>query len=116
MIDDMASLKQAMEQMDSYDDAVAQAAKDSAARVLSDGKLSFSKLAELIEQRRLLLSPKIGGRLKAMTFAAAICRNAVLSSASAEKTESDLLVLSSKGFSPTTARALFGRARPSIRL
>jgi hypothetical protein len=66
MIDDMAALKQAMEQMDAYDDAVAQAAKDSAARILSDAKLSFSKLAELIEQRRLLLSPKIVASIKRM--------------------------------------------------
>ena len=34
--------------------------------------------------------PEIGGRLKAMTLAAAICRNDRLSCASAEKTESDL--------------------------
>ena len=51
-----------------------------------------------------------------MTLAAAICRNNGLSSASAENTESDLSVLSSNGFSPMTAIALFGRARPSIRL
>lgn len=66
MIDDMASLKQAMEQMDAYDDAVAQAAKDTAARILSDAKLNFSKLADLIEQRRLLLSPKIVASIKRM--------------------------------------------------
>ena len=54
MIDDMARLKQAMEQMDAQDAVVAQAAKDRAAQALSDAKLSFSKMAELIEQRRLL--------------------------------------------------------------
>lgn len=66
MIDDMASLKQAMEQMDAQDPAVAEAAKDRAAQILSDAKLSFSKLAELIEQRRLLLRPKIVANLKRM--------------------------------------------------
>ena len=66
MIDDMASLKQAMEQMDADDVAVAEAAKDRAARILSDGKLSFSKMAELIEQRRLLLRPKIVTSIKRM--------------------------------------------------
>ena len=54
MIDDMALLKQAMEQMDAEDPAVAQMAKDRAAQILSDAKLSFSKMAELIEQRQLL--------------------------------------------------------------
>jgi hypothetical protein len=34
MIDDMASLKQAMEQMDADDVAVAEAAKDRAAQIL----------------------------------------------------------------------------------
>jgi hypothetical protein len=66
MIDDMASLKQAMEQMDADDIAVAEAAKDRAAQILSDAKLSFSKMAELIEQRRLLLRPKIVTSIKRM--------------------------------------------------
>ena len=66
MIDDIASLKQAMEQMDADDVAVAQAAKDRAAQILSDAKLSFSKMAELIEQRRLLLRPKIVTSIKRM--------------------------------------------------
>jgi hypothetical protein len=66
MIDDMASLKQAMEQMDAEDVAVAEAAKDRAARILSDSKLSFSKMAELIEQRRLLLRPRIVTSIKRM--------------------------------------------------
>jgi hypothetical protein len=66
MIDDMALLKQAMEQMDAEDPAVAQAAKDRAAQILSDAKLSFSKMAELIEQRQLLLRPMIVTRIKRM--------------------------------------------------
>jgi hypothetical protein len=66
MIDDMASLKQAMEQMDADDVAVAEAAKDRAAQILSDAKLNFSKMAELIEQRRLLLRPKIVTSIKRM--------------------------------------------------
>jgi hypothetical protein len=66
MIDDMALLKQAMEQMDAEDPAVAQAAKDRAAQILSDAKLNFSKMAELIEQRRLLLRPMIVTRIKRM--------------------------------------------------
>jgi hypothetical protein len=66
MIDDMALLKQAMEQMDAEDPDVAQAAKDRAAQILSDAKLSFSKMAELIEQRRLLLRPMIVTRIKRM--------------------------------------------------
>ena len=66
MIDDIASLKQAMEQMDADDVAVAEAAKDHAAQILSDAKLSFSKMAELIEQRRLLLRPKIVTSIKRM--------------------------------------------------
>jgi hypothetical protein len=66
MIDDMASLKQAMEQMDVDDVAVAEAAKDRAAQILSDAKLNFSKMAELIEQRRLLLRPKIVTSIKRM--------------------------------------------------
>jgi hypothetical protein len=66
MIDDMASLKQAMEQMDAEDIAVAQAARDRAAQILREAKLSFSKIAELIEQRRLLLRPKIVTSIKRM--------------------------------------------------
>jgi hypothetical protein len=66
MIHDMASLKQAMEQMDADDMATSQAAKDRAARILSDSKLNFSKLADLIEQRRLLLRPKIVASIKRM--------------------------------------------------
>jgi hypothetical protein len=66
MIDDMALLKQAMEQMDAEDPTVAQAAKDRAAQALSDAKLNFSKMAELIEQRRLLLRPRIVAGIKRM--------------------------------------------------
>jgi len=66
MIDDMALLKQAMEQMDAEDPAAAQAAKDRAAQTLSGARLSFSKMAELIEQRRLLLQPRIVANIKRM--------------------------------------------------
>ena len=66
MIEDMASLKQAMEQMDAQDPAVAEAAKHRAADILGASKLSFSKLAELIEQRRLLLRPRIVASIKRM--------------------------------------------------
>jgi len=66
MIDDMARLKQALEQMDAEDPTVAQAAKDRAAQTLSDAKLNFSKMAELIEQRRLLLRPRIVATIKRM--------------------------------------------------
>ncbi|HYS84247.1 MAG TPA: hypothetical protein VEN78_04500, partial [Bradyrhizobium sp.] len=66
MIDDMALLKKTMEQMDAEDPIVAQAAKDRAAQTLSDAKLSFSKMAELIEQRRLLLRPRIVATIKRM--------------------------------------------------
>ena len=66
MIDDMARLKQALEQMDAEDPTVAQAAKDRAAQTLSDAKLNFSKMAELIEQRRLLLRPRIVAGIKRM--------------------------------------------------
>jgi len=66
MIDDMASLKQAMDQMDARDPAVAEAAKARAAQILGDAKLSFSKMAELIEQRRLLLRPRIVANIKRM--------------------------------------------------
>jgi hypothetical protein len=66
MINDMASLKQAMEQMDADDVVVAQAAKDRAANILSEAGLNFAKLAELIEQRRLLLRPRILASIKRM--------------------------------------------------
>ena len=66
MIDNIASLKKAMEQMDAEDPAVAEAAKHRAAQILSDAKLSFAKMAELIEQRRLLLRPKILTSIKRM--------------------------------------------------
>jgi hypothetical protein len=66
MIDDMARLKQAMDQMDAEDPTVAQAAKDRAAQILSEAKLSFAKMAELIQQRRLLLQPAILTRIKRM--------------------------------------------------
>ena len=66
MIDDMAPLRKAMEQMDADDPAVSQAAKDRAAQILHDAKLSFSKLAEMIEDRRLLLRPKIVASIKRM--------------------------------------------------
>jgi hypothetical protein len=66
MIDDMASLKKAMEQMDAADVAASQAAKDQAAQILSEAKLSFSKLAEMIEERRLLLRPRIVAGIKRM--------------------------------------------------
>ncbi len=66
MIDDLALLKQAMEQMDAEDPTVAQAAKDRAAQTLSDAGLSFAKMAELIEQRRLLLRPRIVAGIKRM--------------------------------------------------
>ena len=66
MINDMASLKTAMLQMDAEDAAVAEAAKDRAAKILSDAGLNFSKLAELIEQRRLLLRPRIVTNIKRM--------------------------------------------------
>ncbi len=66
MIDDMAVLKQAMEQMDAEDPEVAQAAKDRAAETLGKAQLSFSKIAELIEQRRLLLRPRIVAGIKRM--------------------------------------------------
>src|SRR6202171_531620 len=66
MIDDMPRLKEAMEQMDAEDPSVAQAAKDRAAQTLSDAKLNFAKMAELIEQRRLLLRPRIVSGIKRM--------------------------------------------------
>src|SRR5215813_11639092 len=66
MIDDMTSLKQAMAQMDAEDPAAAEAAKARAAQILSDAKLSFSKMADLIEKRQLLLRPKIVTNIKRM--------------------------------------------------
>ena len=66
MIEDMVLLKRTMEQMDAEDPTVAQAAKDRAALILSAARLNFSKLAELIEQRRLLLLPAILARIKRM--------------------------------------------------
>ena len=66
MINDMASLKKAMLQMDAEDAEAAEAAKDRAAKILSDAGLNFSKLAELIEQRRLLLRPRIVTSIKRM--------------------------------------------------
>jgi len=66
MITDMAPLKKAMEQMDADDAAVAEAAKDRAAKILSDAGMNFSKLAALIEQRRLLLRPSIVTNIKRM--------------------------------------------------
>src|SRR5450631_3959255 len=66
MIDDMALLKQAMGQMDAEDPVVAQAAEERAAQILGDAKLSFEKMAELIEQRRLLLRPTIVANIKRM--------------------------------------------------
>jgi len=66
MIDDMALLKRTMQQMDAEDPTVAQAAKDHAAQILSEAKLNFAKMAELIEERRLLLPPAMLGRIKKM--------------------------------------------------
>jgi hypothetical protein len=66
MIDDMTALKQAMGEMDAEDPAMAEAGKARAARILGDAGLSFSKMAELIEQRRLLLRPKIVANIKRM--------------------------------------------------
>jgi hypothetical protein len=66
MIDDMALLKRTMQQMDAEDPTVAQAAKDRATQILGDARLNFSKMAELIEQRRLLLAPAILARIKKM--------------------------------------------------
>ena len=66
MIDDMAGLKKTMDEMDAEDPVVAQAAKDRAAQTLSDAGLSFSKMAGLIEQRRLLLRPRIVASIKRM--------------------------------------------------
>jgi hypothetical protein len=72
MIDDLELLKQSMEKMDAEDPEVAQAAKDRAAHTLGDAKLSFSKMAELIEQRRLLLRPRIVASIKRMDHPGAL--------------------------------------------
>src|SRR6202043_1373258 len=40
--------------------------KDRAAQTLSDARLSFAKMADLIEQRQLLLQPRIVARIKRM--------------------------------------------------
>jgi hypothetical protein len=66
MLDDMALLKRTMQQMDAEDQAVAQAAKDHAAQILGEARLNFAKMAELIEQRRLLLPPAMLGRIRKM--------------------------------------------------
>jgi len=66
MLDNMASLRQAMEEMDAQDPAASLAAKDRAAQILKDNDLNFTKMAELIEQRRLLLRPKILASMKRM--------------------------------------------------
>ncbi len=66
MIDDMVLLKQAMEQMDAEDPTVAQAAKDRAAQTLSDAGMNFSKMADVIERRGLLLRPRIVSGIKKM--------------------------------------------------
>ena len=66
MIEDVALLKKTMEQMDAEDPVEAQAAKDRAAQILSGARLNFSKMAELIEQRRLLLRPRIVATIKRM--------------------------------------------------
>jgi len=66
MIEDMALLKRTMQQMDAEDPVAAQAAKDRAAEILGKAKLNFSKMAEWIEQRRLLLRPTIVARIKRM--------------------------------------------------
>jgi hypothetical protein len=66
MLDNMAPLRQAMEEMDAQDPAVSLAAKDRAAQILKDNDLNFTKMAELIEQRRLLLRPKILASMKRM--------------------------------------------------
>jgi hypothetical protein len=66
MIENVALLKQAMEEMDAEDPDVAQAAKERAAQTLGNAKLNFSKIAELIEQRRLLLRPRIVAGIKRM--------------------------------------------------
>jgi hypothetical protein len=72
MIDDLELLKQSMEKMDAEDPEVAQAAKDRAALTLGDAKLSFAKMAELIEQRRLLLRPRIVASIKRMDHPGAL--------------------------------------------
>jgi hypothetical protein len=64
--DGMMLLRQEMEWMDAEDLDVAKAAKDRAAEILNDAELSFSKLAELIERRQLLLRPRILTNIKRM--------------------------------------------------
>jgi hypothetical protein len=66
MLDDMALLKRTMQEMDAEDQAVAQAAKDRAAQILGEARLNFAKMAELIEQRRLLLPPAMLARIRKM--------------------------------------------------
>jgi hypothetical protein len=90
MIDDMALLKQVMEQMDAEDPAVAQTAKDRAAQILSDAKLNFSKMAELIEQRRLLLRPRIVAGIKRMDQPGMLGDAAFRDTGRAPKRRSDL--------------------------
>lgn len=50
--------------MDSADGAVALAAKNDAARLLTTAQLSFSAIAEQLEQRRLLMPPDIVAAIK----------------------------------------------------
>src|SRR5262249_61539782 len=57
---------EAMAQLDGENAAVEEAAKERAAKFLRDANLRFSKMAELIEQRRLLLRPKILASIKRM--------------------------------------------------
>jgi hypothetical protein len=64
--DGIMLLRQEMEWMDAEDLDVAGAAKDRAAQILSNAKLSFSKMAELIEHRQLLLRPRILTNIKRM--------------------------------------------------
>jgi hypothetical protein len=52
--------------MDAEDPDLAQTGKERAAGTLSDAGLSFLKLAELMEQRRLLLRPRIMANIKRM--------------------------------------------------
>ena len=107
MIDDMALLKQAMEQMDAEDPAVAQTAKDRAAQILSDAKLNFSKMAELIEQRRLLLRPRIVAGIKRMDQPGMLGDSAFRDTGSALRKEG-------QGFGQI-AEAIERTGRPSLR-
>jgi hypothetical protein len=66
MLENMASLRPAMEEMDAQDPATSLAAKDRAAQILKDHDLNFTKMAELIERRQLLLRPKILASMKRM--------------------------------------------------